>query len=47
MDRWAIVAYIRALQRSQNASPDDLPPEQQAQLGVDGASTTASRGATE
>ncbi len=24
-DRWAIVAYIRALQRSQNASGDDLP----------------------
>jgi hypothetical protein len=25
-DRWAIVAFIRALQRSQNASIDDLPP---------------------
>jgi mono/diheme cytochrome c family protein len=25
-DRWAIVAYVRALQRSQNASFDDLPP---------------------
>jgi len=24
-DRWAIVAYIRALQRSQNASADDVP----------------------
>lgn len=23
-DRWAIVAYIRALQRSQNATPDEL-----------------------
>jgi mono/diheme cytochrome c family protein len=23
-DRWAIVAYIRALQRSQHATPDDL-----------------------
>ncbi|WP_442755389.1 c-type cytochrome [Methylocystis sp. JAN1] len=23
-DRWAIVAYIKALQRSQNATPDDL-----------------------
>jgi mono/diheme cytochrome c family protein len=23
-DRWAIVAYIRALQRSQNATEDDL-----------------------
>jgi mono/diheme cytochrome c family protein len=27
-DRWAIVAYVRALQRSQNARPEDLPPEQ-------------------
>jgi mono/diheme cytochrome c family protein len=26
-DRWAIVAYIRALQLSQNARLDDLPPE--------------------
>jgi len=26
-DRWAIVAYIRALQRSQNGSVDDVPPE--------------------
>ncbi|MBN2328841.1 MAG: cytochrome c, partial [Candidatus Omnitrophica bacterium] len=26
-DRWAIVAYIKALQRSQNASIDDVPPE--------------------
>jgi mono/diheme cytochrome c family protein len=24
-DRWAIVAYVRALQRSQHASPNDLP----------------------
>jgi hypothetical protein len=26
-DRWAIVAYVRALQRSQNASADDVPEE--------------------
>jgi mono/diheme cytochrome c family protein len=26
-DRWAIVAYVRALQRSQRASIDDVPPE--------------------
>lgn len=26
-DRWAIVAYIRALQRSQNARPEDVPAE--------------------
>ena len=25
VDRWAIVAYIRALQRSQNANPEDIP----------------------
>ena len=31
-DRWAIVAYVRALQRSQNARPDDVPPELRAQL---------------
>lgn len=27
-DRWAIVAYIRAMQRSQNATLDDVPPQQ-------------------
>jgi mono/diheme cytochrome c family protein len=32
-DRWAIVAYIRALQLSQNASIADLPAESQAALG--------------
>lgn len=31
-DRWAIVAYVRALQRSQNARPDDAPPQQRVQL---------------
>jgi hypothetical protein len=31
-DRWAIVAYIRALQLSQNASLDDLPEAQRARL---------------
>ncbi len=30
-DRWAIVAYVRALQRSQNASIDDLPEEIRAE----------------
>lgn len=24
-DRWAIIAYLRALQRSQNATPNDMP----------------------
>ncbi len=27
-DRWAIVAYVRALQRSQNASADDVPADE-------------------
>jgi mono/diheme cytochrome c family protein len=31
-DRWAIVAYIRALQYSQNANVSDLPTEARAQL---------------
>ncbi|MEI6777914.1 MAG: cytochrome c [Chloroflexales bacterium] len=32
-DRWAIAAYIRALQLSQNATVDDVPPAERAQLG--------------
>lgn len=31
-DRWAIAAYIRALQRSQNARLDDLPPKERGAL---------------
>jgi mono/diheme cytochrome c family protein len=31
-DRWAIVAYVRALQRSQNASIDDVPVERRGDL---------------
>ena len=31
-DRWAIVAYIRALQRSQNASEGDVPQSELTQL---------------
>ena len=31
-DRWAIAAYIRALQLSQHASLDDVPPDQRPQL---------------
>jgi mono/diheme cytochrome c family protein len=31
-DRWAIVAYIRALQLSQDAGLDDVPPDQRAAL---------------
>ena len=31
-DRWAIIAYIRALQRSQNTAVADLPPDLRAKL---------------
>jgi mono/diheme cytochrome c family protein len=35
-DRWAIVAYVRALQLSQNASVNDVPAQDRAQLGAGG-----------
>jgi hypothetical protein len=31
-ERWAIVAYIRALQLSQNATLDDVPPDERPKL---------------
>jgi len=31
-DRWAIVLYVRALQRSQHATIEDVPPEQRGSL---------------
>ena len=31
-DRWAIVAYVRALQRAQNASLDDVPADQRGNI---------------
>lgn len=31
-DRWAIISYLRALQRSQNATEADVPPEHRAEL---------------
>ena len=31
-DRWAIIAYIRALQRSQNASLEDVPEDYRQKL---------------
>jgi mono/diheme cytochrome c family protein len=31
-DRWAIIAYLRALQRSQNTAVADVPPEHRADL---------------
>lgn len=33
-DRWAIVAYIRALQLSQHATLADVPEDQRKQLGM-------------
>ncbi len=35
-DRWAIIAYIRALQLSQNATPMDVPPDERARLEAEG-----------
>jgi mono/diheme cytochrome c family protein len=31
-DRWAIIGYLRALERSQNAAIVDVPPERRAEL---------------
>jgi hypothetical protein len=31
-DRWAIIAYIRALQQSQNASMSDVPEQERTKL---------------
>ncbi len=33
-DRWAVVAYVRALQRAQHASLADVPPEHRKELGL-------------
>lgn len=35
-DRWAIVAYVRALQLSQHAAVNELPPEARQRLQQDG-----------
>ena len=35
-DRWAIIAYVRALQLSQNGTMNDLPAEQRAKLTAGG-----------
>jgi hypothetical protein len=42
-DRWAITAYIRALQRSQYAREEDVPPSIRAEIGssVGGAGEAA------
>jgi hypothetical protein len=31
-DRWAIVAYVRALQLSENATLDEVPPAERSTL---------------
>lgn len=33
-ERWAVVAYVRALQRAQNGRPEDVPPARRAELGI-------------
>lgn len=33
-ERWAVVAYIRALQLSQNATAEDLPADKRKELGL-------------
>ena len=43
-DRWAIVAYIRALQLSQNATVADVPPADRAHLDAPAAAPAAPQG---
>jgi hypothetical protein len=40
-DRWAIAAYIRALQLSQHATIDDVPAADRAQLDAPAGATPA------
>ena len=42
-DRWAIVAYIRALQYSENANINDLPQEARARVPAAGAAPSAAQ----
>jgi mono/diheme cytochrome c family protein len=44
-DRWAIIAYIRALQLSQNGTMNDVPAEERAKMGMS-AAPAASASAT-
>jgi mono/diheme cytochrome c family protein len=46
-DRWAIAAYIRALQLSQRASMDDVPADHRADLDKPAAAANESRGRQE
>lgn len=40
-DRWRIAAYIRALQLSQHASIQDVPPDERQKLGVTSSASAA------
>ena len=40
-DRWAIIAYIRALQKSQYARLEDVPEDQRAALENEGKTENA------
>jgi mono/diheme cytochrome c family protein len=42
-DRWAIIAYIRALQYSENANISDLPQEARARIPAAGAAPSAAQ----
>jgi len=33
-ERWAVIAYVRALQRAQQGTPADVPPEHKAELDI-------------
>ncbi len=46
-DRWAIVAYIRVLQRSQNARLADVPQDQRDQIAEAGEEEAEGRAAAE
>jgi mono/diheme cytochrome c family protein len=43
-DRWAIVAYVRALQLSQHATLADVPAEKRAELGAPAPASPAPEG---
>ena len=33
-DRWAVIAYVRALQRAENGTVEDVPPSHKSELGL-------------
>ena len=33
-DRWAVIAYVRALQRAQTGSVSDVPDDHKGELGI-------------